>query len=83
MKPRITFVGTGIMGEPMAGNLIEAGYPISRERRHESSIRRRDFSLRIWKGLGVQGYGTVSQKTTRQDVALQAREQGIRIRPLP
>lgn len=29
MKPRITFVGTGIMGEPMAGNLIEAGYPVT------------------------------------------------------
>jgi 2-hydroxy-3-oxopropionate reductase len=29
MKQRIAFLGTGIMGEPMAGNLVRAGYPVS------------------------------------------------------
>ena len=29
MKPRIVFLGTGIMGEPMAGNLVKAGYPVT------------------------------------------------------
>jgi len=29
MKPRITFLGTGIMGAPMAGNLVKAGYPVA------------------------------------------------------
>lgn len=29
MKPRIAFLGTGIMGEPMAGNLVKAGYPVT------------------------------------------------------
>ena len=29
MKPRIAFLGTGIMGEPMAGNLLKAGYPLA------------------------------------------------------
>lgn len=29
MKPRIAFLGTGIMGAPMAGNLVKAGYPVT------------------------------------------------------
>jgi 3-hydroxyisobutyrate dehydrogenase len=28
-RPRIGFVGTGIMGEPMARNLLRAGYPLT------------------------------------------------------
>ena len=27
-KPRIAFLGTGLMGEPMAANLLRAGYPL-------------------------------------------------------
>lgn len=28
MPPRIAFIGLGIMGQPMAGHLLEAGYPL-------------------------------------------------------
>ncbi len=29
MKPRLAFLGTGIMGAPMAANLLKAGYPVT------------------------------------------------------
>jgi len=29
MKPRIAFLGTGIMGAPMCGHLLDAGYPLA------------------------------------------------------
>ena len=28
MKPKIGFMGLGIMGTPMAANLLKAGYPV-------------------------------------------------------
>ena len=28
-KPSVGFIGLGIMGGPMAGHLIEAGYPLT------------------------------------------------------
>ncbi len=28
-RPRLTFLGTGIMGLPMAHNMLAAGYPLS------------------------------------------------------
>ena len=29
MKPTIAFLGTGLMGEPMCHNLLEAGLPLT------------------------------------------------------
>ncbi|HKX09177.1 MAG TPA: NAD(P)-binding domain-containing protein, partial [Stellaceae bacterium] len=28
-KPRIAFLGTGLMGGPMAANLLKAGFPVT------------------------------------------------------
>lgn len=33
---RVGWIGTGIMGVPMAGHLLEAGYPFRRKRRRRS-----------------------------------------------
>ena len=27
-KPTVAFIGTGVMGSPMAGHLMDAGYPL-------------------------------------------------------
>lgn len=35
-KERIGFIGTGIMGEPMARNLLRAGYPVTVHTRTKS-----------------------------------------------
>src|SRR3954469_23828969 len=36
MNPRLAFIGTGIMGAPMAGHLLAAGYPLSLHSRTKS-----------------------------------------------
>src|SRR5438046_3177296 len=36
MNPRLAFIGTGIMGAPMAGHLLAAGHPLSLHSRTKS-----------------------------------------------
>jgi len=38
-KKRVGFIGTGIMGRPMARNLLRAGYPLTVHNRTESKVR--------------------------------------------
>ena len=38
MKPRIGFIGLGIMGRPMAGHLLDAGYPLWVYNRHPQKM---------------------------------------------
>lgn len=38
-KPRIGFIGLGIMGKPMATNLIRAGYPLTVYNRSKASVK--------------------------------------------
>ena len=39
-KPRIGFVGLGIMGTPMSGHLVDAGYAVDRVRHRPRHVRR-------------------------------------------
>src|SRR6188474_249376 len=36
MNPRLAFIGTGIMGAPMAGHLLATGYPLTLHSRTKS-----------------------------------------------
>src|SRR5688500_5237407 len=38
MKPRVGVIGTGIMGKPMARNLLKAGFPVVAHNRSRSSV---------------------------------------------
>src|SRR5437016_3595745 len=38
MQPRIGFIGLGIMGKPMARNLIKAGYPLVVHNRSRAKV---------------------------------------------
>jgi len=38
-KESIGFIGTGIMGAPMAGNLLKAGYPLTIYNRTKSKAQ--------------------------------------------
>ena len=38
MTPRIGFIGLGIMGKPMARNLIKAGFPLTVHNRSRSKV---------------------------------------------
>ena len=38
MNPRIGFIGLGIMGKPMAGNLIKAGFPLVVHNRSRAAV---------------------------------------------
>ncbi len=38
MQPRIGFIGLGIMGKPMAKNLLKAGFPLTVHNRSRSSV---------------------------------------------
>ena len=37
-RPRIGFIGTGIMGQPMARNLLKSGYPVTVHNRSRPSV---------------------------------------------
>ncbi len=36
---RIGFIGTGVMGKPIAANLLRAGYPVSMLNRHVETLK--------------------------------------------
>src|SRR5215467_7338740 len=38
MQPRVGFIGLGIMGKPMAKNLIRAGFPVVVHNRSRASV---------------------------------------------
>ena len=40
MKPTIAFLGTGLMGEPMCHNLLEAGLPLTVWNRSKDKTKR-------------------------------------------
>lgn len=47
-KKRVGFIGTGIMGRPMARNLLKAGYPITVHNRTESKARELLSQGAVW-----------------------------------
>src|SRR5437867_2787833 len=49
-KPRVGFIGLGIMGRPMAGHILEAGYPLTVHNR--SRAKAEELASR---GAGVAG----------------------------
>jgi len=47
-KKRVGFIGTGIMGRPMARNLLNAGYPLTVHNRTESKVRELLSQGAVW-----------------------------------
>jgi len=47
-KKRVGFIGTGIMGRPMARNLLNAGYPLTVHNRTESKARELLSQGAVW-----------------------------------
>jgi 3-hydroxyisobutyrate dehydrogenase len=48
VKKRVGFIGTGIMGRPMARNLLNAGYPLTVHNRTESKARELLSQGAVW-----------------------------------
>ena len=48
MKERIAFIGMGIMGAPMAQNLLKAGYPVTVHTRTKSKAQPVFDSGALW-----------------------------------
>ena len=46
MKMNLAFIGTGIMGGPMAGHLLKAGYPLTVWNRTPG--RAEEFARELW-----------------------------------
>lgn len=57
-KPKIAFLGTGIMGLPMCGHLLEAGFPVrawNRTREKAAALREKGASLPKTAAEAVDG----------------------------
>ena len=48
MKPTIAFLGTGLMGEPMCHNLLEAGLPLTVWNRSKDKTKRLPSAAPAW-----------------------------------
>ena len=51
MSKKIGFIGTGLMGLPMATNILKAGYNLKAFNRTKKKTRQniRKYSIQIWK----------------------------------
>jgi 3-hydroxyisobutyrate dehydrogenase-like beta-hydroxyacid dehydrogenase len=58
MKPTIGFIGLGLMGKPMAGNLLKAGFPLIVWNRTKS---RADELMAAGARLGASAHDTAAQ----------------------
>ncbi|MGC1943404.1 MAG: NAD(P)-binding domain-containing protein, partial [Candidatus Acidiferrales bacterium] len=58
MKPTVGFIGLGLMGKPMAGNLLKAGFPLVVWNRTKS---RADELVRDGARLGASARDTAAQ----------------------
>ena len=47
-KPRVGWIGTGVMGAPMCGHLLSAGYPVSITSRTRSKADALITQAAVW-----------------------------------
>lgn len=59
MQPRIGFIGLGIMGKPMARNLLKAGYALTAYSRQRKSVE----ALMVEGAFGVSSSREVSERS--------------------
>ena len=68
-KERIGLIGTGIMGRPMAQNLLKAGYHLTVHNRTKAKVRQLLSAGALWAESPAD-MGTATLKDTKNMVAL-------------
>ncbi|MFQ6094578.1 MAG: NAD(P)-dependent oxidoreductase, partial [Candidatus Bathyarchaeia archaeon] len=63
MKPRIGFIGLGVMGKPMAKNLLAAGYPLT-------VWNRTRWKMKELLELGAKGANSPKEVAENSDIVI-------------